>query len=552
MAAGVRILITMVICALWSAPAVPADIAFVGGGKKGDCTIKLAGPIVKGDAEKLKKALAAQRQKGDTINDYPSPVLCLNSPGGDYNEGLLLIDVVSGHDASVRTHVPAGASCDSACALLFLSGRFLLDEESRYPSTPWRSISANAKRLGFHRPDIIDRSKLTNAGVKNDEIVESIISAHGAGVNAVAKLLERSETGNPRQFPQSLLVQALKKKANELFEIDTIDDIGRWNIGLTDFHTPAKIGESSAKQACWNEAMWEGHYSGGPSSAIVSASTGTSAAEVLKKGKAKGADFFILAAYGLEGTEQCLVITKPGKPAELVVALEEFGGSDTFDASYIEQSVAEPGESIETTPFYEQAWQALPPETKIFSLADGRTQTPKTQEPKVAAIDKQPSQAGESKAAKDFVLIENSDLDGDMVGKGDAASMEACAKLCRAKKECKAFTFNIWNSVCFLKGSAAARRLEPSSISGLRQPAGKPSASGDDVVMERYRKKAFPNAPFEIRKVSDEPACYSECEASRKCVAYTFKKENRSCNLLARASEYFADDAADSGVKRQK
>ena len=146
MAAALRILITMAICALWSAPAVSADIAFVGSGKTGDCTIKLAGPIVKGDAEKLKKALAAQRQKRDTVSNYPSPVLCLNSPGGDYNEGLLLIDVVSGHDDSVRTHVPAGASCDSACALLFLSGKFFGDEDVVFP---WRTISAKAKRSAF-------------------------------------------------------------------------------------------------------------------------------------------------------------------------------------------------------------------------------------------------------------------------------------------------------------------------------------------------------------------------------------------------------------------
>jgi hypothetical protein len=236
-------LIIAVVFAVWSNLAFAADISFVGIGKIGDCTIRLTGRIEKGDTTRLKTALA-EHSKNEQDNFSVSPVICLNSPGGDYEEGLRIIDLISTHQESIRTHVPAGASCDSTCALVFLSGRFLGEEDSVFP---WRTISARAKRLAFHHPEV-DRNKLTGRSRFSGE---EVVNAYEAGVSAVARLLERmDETG------KALIVEALKRKASEPYEIDTLDEIGRWHIGLTDFISPNRVDAKTAQQACANEESW--------------------------------------------------------------------------------------------------------------------------------------------------------------------------------------------------------------------------------------------------------------------------------------------------------
>src|SRR5262245_30641935 len=86
-----------------------------------------------------------------------SPVLCLNSPGGNFMEGLriakYLLTVAADHE--VTTYVENGAACYSACALIFLAGRFNDRGGETYPA---RFLHVGG-RLGFHAP-YIDPSDL--------------------------------------------------------------------------------------------------------------------------------------------------------------------------------------------------------------------------------------------------------------------------------------------------------------------------------------------------------------------------------------------------------
>src|ERR1700688_2584766 len=54
-----------------------------------ECTIKLSGPIVAGDAEKL-KALGTRREGKLTLMG----TLCLDSPGGSYKEGIAISELL--------------------------------------------------------------------------------------------------------------------------------------------------------------------------------------------------------------------------------------------------------------------------------------------------------------------------------------------------------------------------------------------------------------------------------------------------------------------------
>ena len=519
-----RIIWAAVVLILAVASVRSAEIQSLGAAS--ECNLKLIGAITKGDAERLSAKLAEWDQ---------GATLCLDSPGGDYNEGLLIIDVIASSFA-IRTHVPAGATCDSACALVFLSGNYGGDESDPV-IRPWRTISAKAKGVGFHRPYIADKDRLPDSFNKDE-----FLNAQGAGVSAVANLLKRGETDRER-FPTSLLVEALAKKSDELFLIDTIDKLGRWNIGLTDYIVPGEFNAERALQACYNAVAWVRRESSDREADRQAPA---------EKGRIKGKPYYLFT--GLGGIEEgegghCYVAAKAKSPDSIYLKLEQ-QSSDEYDVEFGEIDSGGDQSDLAHGPNPVQSWKLLPPQTKIATLASDRAVTPAIREGRSAA--KAVTSASAEMTHAGFVILEGKDADGELIDSHRSESWQSCLTSCKEDRDCKAFTFNAWNDICFRKREPDAARLEPSSVSGLRKSLPTPSLATDAVVIERYRKKAFPDKPFEDLKVSDEPACFAQCETRSKCVAYTFNKRSRRCSLLARASEYFADAESDSGVKRQK
>ncbi len=80
------------------------------------CTVKLTGEIVDGDLATLKAAFARGGNGSDTLAGY----LCLNSPGGSYQEGLRIADWMLSQ--AISTVVQAKDICFSACAIIFMTG----------------------------------------------------------------------------------------------------------------------------------------------------------------------------------------------------------------------------------------------------------------------------------------------------------------------------------------------------------------------------------------------------------------------------------------------
>jgi hypothetical protein len=96
--------------------------------------VEAKGRIEQGDAVALQSYIAKLPPK-KVIAVY------LNSPGGFYSEGMALGRFF--HRAKIRTIVPGGATCASACTSAFIGGR---DPET---DKPWRAKSSTG-RLGFH------------------------------------------------------------------------------------------------------------------------------------------------------------------------------------------------------------------------------------------------------------------------------------------------------------------------------------------------------------------------------------------------------------------
>ena len=81
-------------------------------------TLRLSGPLTRGDAEAMKRILSAL--PASSSKSSPRATIELSSRGGDLYEGLKLGYLFRDHN--VATVVRRGDICISACALAFLGG----------------------------------------------------------------------------------------------------------------------------------------------------------------------------------------------------------------------------------------------------------------------------------------------------------------------------------------------------------------------------------------------------------------------------------------------
>jgi hypothetical protein len=226
-------------------PLQAASIELGGGG----CDIKLSGEIVEGDAAKLRAALS----EAERLNALGEPnsrlTLCLDSPGGSFTEALEMIDAMRRSQESIfydmSTYVDAETQCYSACALVFLAGSSLSD----YDIEPFRTMHVRAK-LGLHAP----------FGTQGTVVSQQAADAYfKAGMSAVTKLMK---TLGQELLPDSLRLEMLAHMGggSDVFEIDTIDKAGRWNIGLAGYEPARALTTQLAMQGCSNKRGWTAGY----------------------------------------------------------------------------------------------------------------------------------------------------------------------------------------------------------------------------------------------------------------------------------------------------
>jgi hypothetical protein len=233
------------------------------------CNFRLDGEILSGDLAKL---TAARAQVQKLISERlavnwslaaqwasQSPILCLNSPGGNFTEGLRIAKyLMTELDYTVTTYVENRAECYSACALIFLAGRLFGRGGETFPA---RFLHVGG-RLGFHAP-YIDPSTLEDRPFSRTEVAASFKAAIG-GVTAAIQLFDERAVGGPNVnddnrpwVSSSLFIDMLRKGADELFAIDTVGKAGRWGIGLVGAKEINTLSTDAFRQACDNIRAWE-------------------------------------------------------------------------------------------------------------------------------------------------------------------------------------------------------------------------------------------------------------------------------------------------------
>jgi hypothetical protein len=204
----------------------------------------LIGEIVRGDSERLAVFL-------ESFRDPPS--ISLNSPGGDFLEGLRIGRVLSSHLVSVSAvkkdeNWPLGRirtcgteqtepCCASACALAYFGG------------AQWDSVDF----LGLHRPSATEFTKKSfSEAVDLSEIVRRIVSAYftemGVGKKAFDAMMETAPD-DMENFP----VGKLLKRSNNADQSLFVDFI--YPTSVYDWLLPACADQPLSKMDCINDAL---------------------------------------------------------------------------------------------------------------------------------------------------------------------------------------------------------------------------------------------------------------------------------------------------------
>ncbi|MGE0849188.1 MAG: PAN domain-containing protein [Hyphomicrobiaceae bacterium] len=156
-----------------------------------------------------------------------------------------------------------------------------------------------------------------------------------------------------------------------------------------------------------------------------------------------------------------------------------------------------------------------------------------------------------SDAEGKFSLRNNRDIYGHDIADIPGIRQDECALRCYQNGACKAFSFDKWNGRCFLKGALTTTLLEPTSILGVRRPLEVPKVSEKPAEMFSARNKIFKDNPIESTRQDSLKQCESRCDGELRCIAFSYIKTSKQCQLFNGTVGPYADQAADSGYKRQ-
>jgi len=185
----------------------------------GRCTHELSGTIVRGSAERVKEAI---RGLPGQDHDDKNFVVCMNSSGGNLNEGFLIGKLI--FENYFGTFIPNNAECSSACAIAFMHGFVGIYDEFK----PFRMLHPNGK-LGFHAPSLPISSDVTT------EVPMAMVnSAYDGALKTIARIVDGAISSDPGTdfIPLSLLREMLGTPPDKMRYVETLHDAFSWRIDI--------------------------------------------------------------------------------------------------------------------------------------------------------------------------------------------------------------------------------------------------------------------------------------------------------------------------------
>jgi len=290
---AMRILALIVLIVISQGLLTASDAASItlGGDPVMECHATLEGEIVTGDAQALETLI----QKESWTQRYYSdegfvPRLCLHSPGGSYLEALKLAEVIG---SRVGTAIAEGKTCDSACALVFMSGRLHIVEDASRIS---RRLHPKGN-LGFHAPGLV-----VDDGVYTKEAVDA---AYKVAIKSLYELSKMRTAQGRLDIPEDLLSEMLGTPPEEMRRVYNVNEAIVWEIEIYPVGAPKKIERNDAiLNACMNamQFLWRRNGAG-----IYSSAGGGDFTLRVERGAIEDNIFTDQGGWLAEGTFECFV-----------------------------------------------------------------------------------------------------------------------------------------------------------------------------------------------------------------------------------------------------
>ncbi|MDF1726330.1 MAG: hypothetical protein P1U53_01145 [Sulfitobacter sp.] len=199
------------------------------------CTVMLSGIITSGDSKKIRPLLYETYEISLSDDGQYGETLCLNSPGGDLNEALIISNYI--YEYHANTLIPSSAKCESACAIMFLSAR------SRTIVPPGT--------VGLHAPQL----QLPDGNFTAQDVAK----AYDLSVLAVKRMLDIPV------FPPAALRHISSTPFSDMFIPKTMFEIYELDIIYRDMdarRVPVKdLMEAGCRWAFWESGINPGYYS---------------------------------------------------------------------------------------------------------------------------------------------------------------------------------------------------------------------------------------------------------------------------------------------------
>ncbi len=196
-------------------------------GKYANCTVLYEGDVQRGDLQRFHALFGYDGES--YFNSLPDgATLCLNSPGGNLYESLVIVDFLREVFADLQTYVADGDLCASACSNLFLSGAHTFEGES-YETIAMRAISPTA-RLGVHAPRIV----LPNDGETYD--AEEVAAVYDEAIRDSSHLFafaQKVDDENTPYLTPYLYARSIETPPHDMYYVDTVGDALFANVAVT-------------------------------------------------------------------------------------------------------------------------------------------------------------------------------------------------------------------------------------------------------------------------------------------------------------------------------
>jgi hypothetical protein len=126
-----------------------------------------------------------------------------------------------------------------------------------------------------------------------------------------------------------------------------------------------------------------------------------------------------------------------------------------------------------------------------------------------------------------------------------------CKSSCARDRRCQAYTFNLIESLCYLKDRVPGTRGDSRKVSGVKEghDGGGWSGGGGGRDLSEERGIDYRGGDYTDFRARDLGDCKSGCRRDRRCQAYVFNTSSRMCYLKDRVGNRQHDEDKVAGIK---